>query len=667
MAAALALAAQATARPAAAEPWRPLGPPGGTLDFLVFAPSDSRVVYAATDTGSVARSDDGGASWSVASRGLPAFTVLALAVDPGRPRIAFVGNADGVWKTTDGGGTWTASLHRLAGIAVTALAIDPAHPETVYAGAAGLTVHDESAPWGVFRSDDGGRNWVPHRQGLPNLRVPGEAHGLESGIAALAIDAAAPDHLLAAVTIFGPAFEGGTAEIWKSTNGGFSWFRLVGRGLVEPFLIFFAGGFASDPALHTLYMATFPFTYATSDFGEHWRIVGPVDFSPSYITASSPGRLYAIQDGYFLSSADGGVTWTSAGTPPTGVLILAADPRAPDRVLAGSVRGGAFLSTDGGATWSAADEGLLASTITAVAVDPSETSTLYVGTDVGGLQRSADGGSHWQPIDLGFNTPYIDFNLYPLPISSLAVNRRAVWVGVLNGVSRSGDGGATWVFNVPDSCSDVTAISADPSTPTVYAMTRSFSYHDCDLDCNFIESRDDGASWACPSEELFGYSTVAVDPVDPRVVYAAGYNHVQSGLLKSIDRGTTFFLLPARHAAILSLVVSPVDHQILWVGTYEGGVLKSTTGGAGWSLASAGLPAGPVGALVADPQDAATVYAVISAEGVFRSQDGGASWQRLGEGLPRARLNGTLAISAGRQRTLYAGTAGAGLFALPLP
>jgi photosystem II stability/assembly factor-like uncharacterized protein len=116
-----------------------------------------------------------------------------------------------------------------------------------------------------------------------------------------------------------------------------------------------------------------------------------------------------------------------------------------------------------------------------------------------------------------------------------------------------------------------------------------------------------------------------------------------------------------------SVALSPVRHALVWAGTAANGVWRSLDQGASWSPATHGLPLGQVVTVVADPDDAASVYAEVQGQGVFLTTDGGARWRPL-PGLPAALLDGTLAIGfAAGQRVLYAGTAGAGLFARSLP
>jgi photosystem II stability/assembly factor-like uncharacterized protein len=74
----------------------------------------------------------------------------------------------------------------------------------------------------------------------------------------------------------------------------------------------------------------------------------------------------------------------------------------------GSPRGfrGLFKSTDGGATWSAIDNGLadlrdLGSNMTAIVIDSSSSNVLYAGFSGGGVFKSSDGGANWSRFNDG--------------------------------------------------------------------------------------------------------------------------------------------------------------------------------------------------------------------------------------------------------------------------
>ena len=66
--------------------------------------------------------------------GLPN-NVTALAIDPQNSSIVYAGTGSGVFRSTDGGTNWVAVNSGLTTLSVTTLAIDPQSPGTVYAGA----------------------------------------------------------------------------------------------------------------------------------------------------------------------------------------------------------------------------------------------------------------------------------------------------------------------------------------------------------------------------------------------------------------------------------------------------------------------------------------------------------------------------------------------------
>jgi hypothetical protein len=165
------------------------------LDVTALAvdPRDPDVVYAATNNEGVAKTTDGGMTWSWINVGLPRFDGLGnasptgafvltvpLVLDAGDPHTVHVGTlgfgsccpdlvgvGGDVFTSHDGGATWTGSTSGLHGVNVLALASDPVRPGTVYAGTTD----------GVFRSLDGGATWSPFGlQGGPPVWSLAVAH-----------------------------------------------------------------------------------------------------------------------------------------------------------------------------------------------------------------------------------------------------------------------------------------------------------------------------------------------------------------------------------------------------------------------------------------------------------------------------------------------------------
>lgn len=224
---------------------------GSTMNIqaLAVSPVDAATAYVGTCCG-VFGTNDGGDSWAPRNDGDLGWqpTVQALAVDPNAPATIYAGTLWGtVFKTTDAR-TWTWAGNGLVGSHVYAIAVDPRHPGTVYAslydGFEGPP--DTRVGYGVFKSADGGANWMPASNGLTNLLVR-----------TLAVD-----------PVDGTTVYAGThgAGVFKSTDGGASWVA-AGAGAGS-----YVASLAIEPNLPgTLYVATYDAgVFRSVDAGRRW-------------------------------------------------------------------------------------------------------------------------------------------------------------------------------------------------------------------------------------------------------------------------------------------------------------------------------------------------------------------------------------------------------------
>lgn len=90
-----------------------------------------------------------------------------------------------------------------------------------------------------------------------------------------------------------------------------------------------------------------------------------------------------------------------------------------------------------------------------------------------------------------------------------------------------------------------------------------------------------------------------------------------------------------------ALRASPARASRLYLATRGDGVFRSDDAGESWQPALEDLPGSigaapvaPVESLVLDPVDADVLYVALEVRGVFKSRDGGRSWSRVGDGLP---------------------------------
>jgi len=188
--------------------------------LMVLDPSDPNTIYAAEfDDGDwLRKSTDGGRQWrTIADFGTGLESGLyALAIDPKNPNILYAGvgdassykpgtSATGVIKSADGGRTW-ANIG-LQGNTVTLLVIDPSDSAVLYAATEGNLTTPRGFR-GLYKSGDGGANWVAINDGLEKLI------DARSRINALVI------HRNNRNVLYAASSGGGVA---RSTDGGATW------------------------------------------------------------------------------------------------------------------------------------------------------------------------------------------------------------------------------------------------------------------------------------------------------------------------------------------------------------------------------------------------------------------------------------------------------------
>ena len=237
---------------------------------------------------------------------------------------------------------------------------------------------------------------------------------------------------------------------------------------------------------------------------------------------------------------------------------------------------------------------------------PGDPNVFYTATASGGVWKSTDGGATWKPL----------FDDQPISsIGSLAVapaDPNVIYVGsgeanirgnvaAGNGIYKSTDAGKTWT-HVWKQEGQIGTMAVDPRDANVaFAAVLGHAFGP-NPERGVYRTRDGGKTWqqVLKKNEQTGASDVALDPSNPNIVFA-GFWQAQR---KPWD------------------LVSGGPGSSLWM---------SRDGGDTWKqLSASGLPDGPwgkVGVAVA-PSDGRRVYAIIEAEkgGLFRSDDGGDTW-----------------------------------------
>jgi photosystem II stability/assembly factor-like uncharacterized protein len=355
------------------------------------------------------------------------------------------------------------------------------------------------------------------------------------------------------------------------------------------------------------------------DQGQHWSAVSAGQatgvFAALAVAPSAPNTLYvgvaapSNVGPAVYRSLTAGATWKPYSTGYTAATLsaLAVDPGTAGTLYVGSQISGVQKTTDGGGTWTAADNGLGASTwVTALAVSPAAPGTLYVDT-LDGFFVSQTHADHWR-------RPGAPFQGYP-PLTPDPRTPTTVYNGGPDGEYKSRDGGATWTLILPEASSADGLLAVAPSAPsTLYAVALIPSPV---FTQTLYSSQNTGASFQSVLSAPAEISLLVVDPTAPRTLYfeLANTSYTQPGLFKSTDGGKTATLLLQGNQPAFSLAVDPADPQIVYAGTGDD-VIVSHDGGVTWTALAAGLPPLPISQLAFGPGNA--LYAVVTGNGVYR-------------------------------------------------
>ncbi|HBG04174.1 MAG: hypothetical protein A2075_16045 [Geobacteraceae bacterium GWC2_58_44] len=544
--------------------------------------------------------------------------ISRIVIDPTAPQTVYAAHSiRGVFKSSNGGASWSAVNNGLWSTAVTSLAIDPRDSQTIYAGT-------NSA--GLFKSSNGGGSWRP---------VTGGGISNQEKVRSLAIDPTNSQIIYAGTNGGGIIKSSNGGDSWSTVNAGLTGYRLNVQSL------------AIDPTnSQTIYAGTRASVIKSSNGGTSWAPMSSglrgSSIQSLAINPTDSQIIYAGSEYGVFKSSNGGTSWSAvkSSLDYNPAFSLALDPDNSQTIYAGT-ESGLFKSTDGGGSWSTSTSGLPyyggVQRVYSVAVPAGNSQTIYAEVSSYGVFKSSNGGASWSAVNGG---------LALTPVSSLVIDpgSQTIYAGTLGddgygygGVLKSSNGGASWsASNSGLTETDVYALAIDPGNgQTIYAG----------VEKGLLKSSNGGASWSAANSGLQYYSdyansyfvpkvkAVAIDPNSSQTIYAGS----DGGVFKSSNGGASWssassglryysnLLSSNVEADVQSLAIDPNNSRIIYAGRVDGyGIYKSTDGGTLWSAANSGL-LGDTHSLAIDPADSHTVYAGTTA-GIFKSTNDGGSW-----------------------------------------
>ncbi len=454
--------------------------------------------------------------------------VVAIAVHPSNPDIVYVGTAQGgLYRTTDGGSNWVPLMDDALSLAVNAIEFVPGQPETIFVGTgeAGFCA-DCFFGVGIYRIDNASTT--------ADLSGPfATPQFIGRSISKIVIHPLNPNIMFVA-SASGQAGIGGAVSnvlaargIFRSTNALSpvpTFTKLTVSGLAgqdRPFV-----DLVVDPGNPDLVLATEVDTFALGE-----------------------GGVYRSTDA--VSSPDPTFTRTLV-VPGTGAnnsrteLALQRNPAGAVTVYAASARDGGTVhrSVDGGATWTQRIDNDFCSPQCfydiAIAVDPNNADIVYLGGSPNLVfGRSSNGGTTFTSNGLNFTSGlHVDTHAIAVAPSDPAI----VYVGT--------DGGIYRTSNV-----QATPIVWNALNNTTFSATQfmSIAVHPTDPNFSIGGTQDNGTNLYRPDGTWFrvdggdgGYAVIDQNAVDTTNVraYHTYFNRVGTmGFARSLNSGANWMLL----------------------------------------------------------------------------------------------------------------------------
>ena len=468
--------------------------------------------------------------------------------------------------------------------------IDPTNPNILYA----CTPASQ-----LFKSSDAGVTWASISNGIPAI-----------GVTDLAIDPT-NTNILYALTGDGDQaiYHPYSAGLYKSTNGGASW----------------------NPT---------GLTYVQGNY---------VGLTCIIIHPTSPNTILVGGTNGIRRSTDGGATFTQTSTQSTQNLVFKSGD--PNIVFAGSKYNGVLLrSVDNGTTWTQITAGLpVAGAAVKFVVDVSPVNTNYVyamatnsSHDMQGFYRSTDGGLTFTLMattpNIGGGQGWYDFAVCADPVNADIVYGCGV------DVFKSINGGATWT--------NLTNVYTGGTTgvhPDMHDLTFSGSTLYLANDGGIYRTTNAGVNWTNISSNL----TISQP-------YAIGLSATNPNtiIMGTQDNGTiltnnlTTWRLTRGGDGMIGFI-DRTNNNNMYSSYQNGGLGRSTNGGASWSNALTGITGTGywVTPYMQDPVSPATIYCGTNA--VFKSTNGAANWAPISPSFGSVRW---LDVDRNNTQIIYAMT-----------
>lgn len=513
-----------------------------------------------------------------------------IAFHPTSSSIVYAGMpSGGLWRTTNTGSSWTCLTDGMPSIGVSGIAVHNTYSGTIYI-LTGDGDGGDTRSIGVLKTTDYGDTWY--------------STGLEYDIT----DNVTGYKLLMHPTNSSILFAAMTNGLWKTTDGGLNWTRVVFDSFRD------------------------------------------IEFKPG-----DPDIVYAVSNNNYYRSTDGGDNFSditsSAGLPTSGVqrFAIGVTPDNANYVYVVAGPGGSsgdntfrgfYRSFDSGLNFdfktsapnilgssvSGGDDGNQSWYDLAIAVSPIDEADILVGginiwrSNLFGNNGSWSIIAHWNSNTATANgLEYTHADIHELVFNP---NDNSLWCGSDGGVFRSTDYGLNW---------------SDKSSSICNMQFYKIAGYEPNSSLIIGGTQDNGSNKWTGGTSITHFDGAdgmdcAIDHTNSNIQY-----HMRQGgqLRKSTNGGSTHsYIAPDTVGPwVTPLVMDPNNANILYVGNTD--VYRTSNGGASWAnMGSNGSSAMAVGT-----NNSAIIYAA-NGSTLQRSASSGVSWTTISGSLPFGTITG---------------------------
>ena len=594
------------------------GIPTVSIGDIAIDPNDTEILYAGTGEANsssfsflgsgIYKSMDGGNSWQYS--GLEESPYFGrLIVDYNNSQRVFAaacGNlfskndTRGIYRTDDGGENWEQVLFVTDSTAAIDLVQHPTNPDILYAAfwerERGLTWRKSFGPSsGIWKTTDGGDNWVELTNGLPGA--------IDKGRIGLTISKSNPEVLYAMYDMPDQIM-----SVFKTIDGGTSWQQVDNgylNGMGSSFAWYF-GQIRVDPNDEDRVYVLGQVMYRTNNGGSSWSQIADnvhVDHHAMFFDQET-GRVYLGNDGGLYWSNNNGSSWSKINNLPlTQFYDFDFSNTNPDFMMGGTQDNNS-IRTIGGNTYNW--QPILGGDGMQCAINQQNNDIAYAESQWGGLARTFQATETWPDFEYIADAMSADRTNWSSPIELTPGNDQVAYFGTYR-VWKSTQNGSNWI-PVSEDLTDGGEFGYNTlTTLAVSLLNESYVLAGSD-DGNVHISINGGLSWTDISAGLPDrwITYVAFDPVDEETIYVTvsgfRWDEPLPHVYKSTDLGENWVSISGDlpEIPVNVIVINPLNNDKLIVGT-DAGTYITHNGGANWENMAGNMPQTPVVALKINP------------------------------------------------------------------